>query len=728
MQDASICIEIFADSDPSACVVSVCRENSIQKAPEMPAPQVCVFKECTVEKRTGKGNRIVTKLHNPERLKRGGCVGAWLCPRHYNLLQTGVAGSSQQLSAALELARDRVSESKVPASAEPAKHKRSEAGQIEQQMTKQLQRLQRVHIIHKQRIAQNCLDLISEMFPDERPDEPPLSDGKSSSESQNGTGETEIAIIGRNGRPVLVTLSGLNAFIAAVRAYISNQRSDTTGIKLLRAAYEAFNQSITRKLFAVGGGKHKTVMLYGQPKQRTQRTTQLDDEKAFVAAYYIRLDNAEPRYRYDGQHRVYRMYCGRKTVAALHESYKQERIADGVQSYVSRSTFYRLQPTDFKAAGLDTCVCEHCRKAGELVTRMRLILTQLKSHAATSEAKKQWTELVDDCETLLRHIMYGVGGLTKHNAHPLPPAFDESKAVAATVQRKRTIQMLAADLRAHHLPHTAKTKLKLAQRLEDHKVAHGPTGCAECDKRAGWFKRLTEMTEALTFKSVQYEGIKLDQTALKDLYVDWENTLVKTINHKYETVHQAQAFTKALYDLAGPNSDGSTIVICFDYSTGIRLHQSSQATQQTYMQTAEATAFGIVSYRRGARRTDKAVMDAGVYSSDQKSDGSDHKSNESNPTQPNWEASGFEVERSYDLFLSESTGHDAFGACTALDLFLQQITATREIKKIVAFSDNGSGFHTPAAMDMCESLCIHYDVKWESNFFAPGEGKNDNDR
>lgn len=237
----------------------------------------------------------------------------------------------------------------------------------------------------------------------------------------------------------------------------------------------------------------------------------------------------------------------------------------------------------------------------------------------------------------------------------------------------------------------------------------GETGCAECDARTDFFLDLRGTIERSEIEYAQIEDTKITESELISLTYKWEAGVLTIIEHNFLTAHQRKHFLIGLRAICDEKSDGSVVAAVFDFSTGIRLVQSKNQTQEQFQQTGEATAFGLVEYTRGNKIEGKKT---------------DRQSQSSADDSKNWNPLAFELDRTSNLMLSSASAHDCY-----TDLWVQNLKRRRpNTQRIDLWSDNGSGFHSSPFMQMIESIGLAHGVSLTINFFAPGEGKNDCDR
>ena len=144
-------------------------------------------------------------------------------------------------------------------------------------------------------------------------------------------------------------------------------------------------------------------------------------------------------------------------------------------------------------------------------------------------------------------------------------------------------------------------------------------------------------------------------------------------------------------------------MICIDFSSSINLHDSRLQTQADARQFKKATLFGVVRYYRDTS-TDE-----------------EKKRRTEEPA-----AAGLRMD--HYLYLSEGEHSDSYYALAALQHFAADAVKARGVKELTIWSDNGSGFHSGEFVNGMQALSRSLKLDISAAFFAPGEGKSDNDR
>jgi hypothetical protein len=219
-------------------------------------------------------------------------------------------------------------------------------------------------------------------------------------------------------------------------------------------------------------------------------------------------------------------------------------------------------------------------------------------------------------------------------------------------------------------------------------------GCAEC-------KRLPDLHAALQ-KLGQYrlqEGDPFDRFNTK--LTAAVKSLHDVVHHKYQFGHQLRAFDRTLSALTSDEE-----MLCMDFAAKLNLHRSAQLTQAEARECRSAALFGVERYFRAAPGPDEKKNDIGSGAEDPAAEGL---------RQEHW------------LYITEEEQSDSYYALCALDHFLGE-ARKRGVRRLTLWSDNGSGFHSGEFVVGLRQRARDHQIVLEGAFFAPGEGKSDNDR
>jgi hypothetical protein len=431
--------------------------------------------------------------------------------------------------------------------------------------------------------------------------------------------------------------------------------------------------------------------------------------KAEAAAYYKRPENSNVRVWMDAKGVHHTEWVGKKTIEAIFQMYRNDMEA-ARRAAVSVSMFRECQPTDFKRRRLKACVCRHCKESADIHDRMRDLLRALRSAIKTAESAppaataEWWAEREARLRRIVDHIEQEVTGGAVRGTHTLTSGFVDLSVWKQTnptyeAHRNKSVAQLQKACEENDLPSSKAEREKLIERLVLDRLnveKHSKVPCFACDSRFELISDVLSKANALTANDkVNFRDGTYDKAGVVRLIREWARDVTAAINHRFEAGRQLKHFDASIVNLKA-NAE----VWCFDFSKAVELNDSAEQTHEQWMSTERATVMGLVQYRRRIA-SDPPPPDRTLH--------------------PN-------AVRHFNLFVSDDTQHDSVMACACIDIALED-AQRRGITKIYGFSDGGSHFHCSAMLEyLFANAQSRFGIAYDGNFFAPGEGKNDNDR